>query len=82
MISAVILAEFDISSGNLVRLQYPAELSGVDPEQIAAMMIPDGAHNAEHEITTFILRKNIKENFEEEKFQKHSTEIPPLNLIK
>ena len=34
------------------------------------MMIPDGAHNTEHEITTFILRKNEKQDYEEEKFEK------------
>lgn len=67
MIDAVVLAEFDISSGNIIRLQYPKDLEGIDPEHIAPMMIPDGAHNTHHDITTFILRKNLKENVEEEK---------------
>jgi hypothetical protein len=70
MIDAVVLAEFDISSGNIIRLQYPKELEGLDPEHIAPMMIPDGAHNTEHDITTFVLRKNIKENVEEEKAER------------
>jgi hypothetical protein len=70
MIDAVVLAEFDISSGNIIRLQYPKELEGLDPEHIAPMMIPDGSHNTEHDITTFVLRKNIKENVEEEKAER------------
>jgi uncharacterized phage infection (PIP) family protein YhgE len=57
MIDAVILAEFDIALGSVVKLQYPNELDGINSEQIASMMIPDGAHNTFHEITTFILRK-------------------------
>jgi len=66
MIEAIILAEFDISSGNIIKLQYPQELEGLDSEDIAPMMIPDGAHNTEHDSTTFILRRNQKENVEEE----------------
>jgi len=65
MIDAIILAEFDISSGNIIRCQYPQELEGLDQEDIAPMMIPDGAHNTEHDITTFILRKNNKSGIEE-----------------
>ncbi|CAI2362455.1 unnamed protein product [Moneuplotes crassus] len=92
MIDAVILAEFDISSGNIIRLQYPRELEGVDPEDIAPMMIPDGAHNTEHDITTFILRRNQKENVEEEKDANNLSDIkilsnrnfrePKINLLK
>lgn len=80
MIDAVILAEFDISSGNIIRLQYPNQLEGLDPEEIAPMMIPDGAHNTEHDITTFMLKKNQKENLEEEKHASSLSVLPRSNF--
>lgn len=48
------------------RLQYPEDIKDISQEQIAAAMIPDGSHNIDNEVTTFILRRNLKQKLYDE----------------
>ena len=65
MIEAVLRAEFDVESGQIVRMQYPAPLVGIDQEDLASSMLPDGAHNRNLEITYFMIRRNNTDSTEE-----------------
>ena len=55
------------------RMQYPNEIEGISPEQIASTMIPDGAHNMDDGVTTFILRKNTTKNLFDEEIKSDPT---------
>lgn len=66
MIDYIVLAEFDINEGSIIRHQYPTSIHGVEAETIAAYMLPEGGHNRSADSTYFILhRKKIKDLFAE-----------------
>ena len=55
-VEAVLLAEFDIDKGSLLRHQYPAPVS--DAEQLLAeLMLPEGSHNHFQDWTFFMLNR-------------------------
>lgn len=57
LVDYVILSEFDIDKGSVVRLQYPSPVPGVEPGIIASYMLPEGAHNRLQDMTYFILNR-------------------------
>lgn len=67
MIDYIVLAEFDINEGSIIRHQHPTAIKGVDAEAIAAYMLPEGGHNRSADSTYFILnRKKVKDLFAEQ----------------
>lgn len=54
-IVAVLVAEFDIERGSVVRAQYPAPLDAAE-DALAELMLPEGAHNHEADWTIFAVR--------------------------
>ncbi|GAA5945753.1 hypothetical protein JCM3775_005839 [Rhodotorula graminis] len=52
----VLLAEFDIDQGSLLRHQYPAP-TGTDDHLLAEHMLPDGAHDRPEDWTVFYLNQ-------------------------
>ncbi|GAA5914657.1 hypothetical protein JCM8208_000402, partial [Rhodotorula glutinis] len=52
----VLLAEFDIDQGSLLRHQYPAP-TGTDEHLLAEHMLPDGAHDRPEDWTVFYLNQ-------------------------
>ena len=62
MIDYIILTEFDLKCGSVVRYQHPAPVKNVDDWFIANYMLPEGSHNRISDSTYFILnRKKIAE---------------------
>ena len=57
LIDYIILSEFDIDKGSLVRIQHPSAVQGVEPGVIASYMLPEGGHNRLQETTYFILNR-------------------------
>jgi len=51
----VILAEFDIDKGSVVRAQYPAP-SGIPESKLSELMLPEGAHLRDLDFTVFFLK--------------------------
>ena len=45
MVDYIVLAEFDIDKGSGVRLQHPDSVPGTSTEELAELMITEGAHN-------------------------------------
>jgi hypothetical protein len=54
-ISYLLVAEFDITKGSTVTLQYPSEIPGYHPDTLADQMLPDGASNQEWMCNFFFL---------------------------
>ncbi|GAA5928125.1 AFI1/MesA family protein [Sporobolomyces koalae] len=52
----VLLAEFDIDQGSVVRHEYPVH-TGVDQHLLAEHMLPDGAHDRTEDWTVFYLNQ-------------------------
>ncbi|GAA5868799.1 hypothetical protein JCM1840_005123 [Sporobolomyces johnsonii] len=52
----VLLAEFDIDEGSVLRHQYPAP-TGTDEHLLAEHMLPDGAHDRTEDWTVFYLNQ-------------------------
>lgn len=52
----VLLAEFDIDEGSVLRHQYPAP-TGTDDHLLAEHMLPDGAHDRTEDWTVFYLNQ-------------------------
>jgi hypothetical protein len=77
-VSHVLLAEFDLEKGSVMRCQYPT--SPVPPNSddsfLAENMLPDGVHNRIEDWSVFFL------NREGEKFQKRKTKLDPQVLSK
>ena len=62
LIDYIVLTEFDINSGSVVRVQFPSTIPDTDPCQIADNMIPEGSHNFGVLSSYFTLgRKPIKD---------------------
>ena len=57
LIDYIILSEFDIDKGSLVRLQYPSPVANVEAGVIASYMLPEGGHNRLQDTTYFILNR-------------------------
>ena len=45
MLDYIVLAEFDINQGSIIRYQHPAPIPNVEPGIIASYMLPEGGHN-------------------------------------
>ena len=56
LIEAVLLAEFDIDKGSVLRQQYPTKVSD-DEGLLAELMLPEGAHNHVQDWTVFMLNR-------------------------
>lgn len=56
-VQALILTEFDLKKGAVVRFQYPKPLDGVNPELLASYMMPDGVHNKKSDVIYFMLNR-------------------------
>ncbi|PVU94969.1 hypothetical protein BB559_002858 [Furculomyces boomerangus] len=56
-IDYILLAEFDIDSGSILKHQYPNP-TGEDESILAELMLPDGAHMRESDWTYFILNQS------------------------
>lgn len=52
----VLLAEFDIDEGSVLRHEYPAP-TGTDQHLLAEHMLPDGAHDRTEDWTVFYLNQ-------------------------
>jgi hypothetical protein len=50
----VLLAEFDIDEGSILRYQHPSP-TGLDEHLLAELMLPDGAHARSEDWTVFYL---------------------------
>jgi hypothetical protein len=57
VIDYIVLSEFDINAGSIVRCQYPYAIAGVETGIIASYMLPEGAHNRTHDTTYFALNR-------------------------
>jgi hypothetical protein len=57
IIDYIILSEFDIDKGSLVKYQHPSPIPGIEPGIIASYMLPEGGHNRPHDTTCFILNR-------------------------
>ncbi|KAH7098292.1 spindle pole body interacting protein [Auriculariales sp. MPI-PUGE-AT-0066] len=55
-VSYVLLAEFDIDAGSLLSRQLPCA-TGVDPQLLAELMLPEGVHDVEEDWTVFMLNQ-------------------------
>ncbi|GAA5885668.1 hypothetical protein JCM6882_007519 [Rhodosporidiobolus microsporus] len=56
IVDYVLLAEFDIDQGSVLKHQYPA-LTGCDEHLLAEHMLPDGAHDRPEDWTVFYLNQ-------------------------
>lgn len=54
--SYVLLGEFDIDEGSILKHQYP-EATGADEHLLAELMLPDGAHSRSEDWTIFYLNQ-------------------------
>lgn len=52
----LLLAEFDIDEGSLLRHEYPSP-TGTDEHLLAELMLPDGAHSRSEDWTIFFLNQ-------------------------
>lgn len=55
IIEYILLAEFDIDKGSVVRHQFPNKI-GVDDGLLSEYMMPEGAHSRESDSTVFFIR--------------------------
>ena len=69
----VLLAEFDILKGSVVRLQYP-RLTGVKEQLLAECMLPEGAHLRESDWTVFFINDRMVRQAQQEKLDKENKE--------
>jgi hypothetical protein len=53
----LILAEFDIKDGSIVRYQHPSPIPTIKEEVIASYMLTEGGHNRSADCTYFILNR-------------------------
>lgn len=58
-IFSVVLAEFDIDKGAVVRRQFPTPLP-VSESFLAEQMLPDGAHNRDEDWSMFLVRPELE----------------------
>jgi len=56
-VQSLILTEFDLKKGAVVRFQYPKPLENVNPELLANYMMPDGFHNKKTDVIYFMLNR-------------------------
>lgn len=62
MLDYIVLAEFDINEGSIIRYTHPSTIPHVEPGIIASYMLPEGGHNRYSDSTYFILnRKKLKD---------------------
>ena len=62
MIDYIILGEFDINEGNVVRLEYPNKI-GISDMILSSYIIPEGTHNIMTDSFCFIVNKtNLQED--------------------
>ena len=57
LIDYVILSEFDINLGSIVKYQHPQAVPSVDQGVIASYMLPEGGHNRASDTTYFVLNR-------------------------
>ncbi|KAI9906147.1 hypothetical protein PsorP6_013835 [Peronosclerospora sorghi] len=56
----VLYAEFDLIKGSTLRESYPCSFTHYTPEFFADIMLPEGVHNREEDMTIFFLNRNTK----------------------
>lgn len=56
LVPYLLLAEFDIDEGSLLRHEYPSP-TGTDQHLLAELMLPDGAHSRVEDWTIFFLNQ-------------------------
>ncbi len=62
LIDYLILAEFDIKDGSIIRYQHPQQVPNIKEEVLASYMLTEGGHNRSADCTYFIVnRKKSKE---------------------
>jgi len=62
LVDYIILTEFDINAGSVVRLVHPHNIPTIDTQSIADNMIPEGSHNFGVLSFNFVLgRKPLKD---------------------
>ncbi|KAL0479045.1 hypothetical protein AKO1_007912 [Acrasis kona] len=59
-VTHVLLSEFDLEKGSVMRCQYPNPVIGADENYLADMMLPDGVHNRLEDWTMFFLNRDSK----------------------
>ncbi len=57
LIDYIVLAEFDINEGSIVKYQHPHAIPGVETGIIASYMLPEGGHNRASDTTYFSLNR-------------------------
>lgn len=55
LVSYILLAEFDLTTGSTLRHQFPKPVPNYEPDFFAEKMLPEGAHNRETDTTFFLL---------------------------
>lgn len=53
----IVLAEFDIATGSTVRHQFPSKIPGLSEDNLAELMLPEGAHNRDLDYTNIFLNR-------------------------
>lgn len=62
LVDYIVLTEFDINAGSVVRLIHPSPIPTIDTQSIADNMIPEGSHNFSVLSSNFVLgRKAVKD---------------------
>ena len=69
----MLLAEFDILKGSVVRLQYPRP-TGVKEQLLAECMLPEGAHLRESDWTVFFINDRMVRQAEQERRERERKE--------
>ncbi|KAL4108551.1 hypothetical protein PRIC1_000266 [Phytophthora ramorum] len=53
----VLYAEFDLTKGSTLRASFPTPFAHYSPEFFADIMLPEGVHNREEDVTIFFLNR-------------------------
>ncbi|KAJ3123034.1 hypothetical protein HK098_002254 [Nowakowskiella sp. JEL0407] len=76
-VSLIFVAEFDIDKGSSLSFQYP-RVSNHDPNLLAELMLPDGAHLRDEDWTFFFLKNDTNNAAVNKRLQDNN--YPPLLL--
>lgn len=83
--SHILLAEFDIDEGSILRHEYPAP-TGTDTHLLAELMLPDGVHARSEDWTVFYLNRGPNVDTKKRQSYETMTKTPALlhviNLVR
>ena len=79
--SYVLLGEFDIDEGSILKHQYPQE-TGADEHLLAELMLPDGAHSRSEDWTIFYLNQTEAVTCKDKPGEGEGKLLYVLNLVR